>query len=60
MARQQFRKGFLQKSKKGSYIINVVRIGGQKIAIKHVPEIKLEKPTKPLVDVKKPEIKEGV
>jgi hypothetical protein len=58
--KSMFRKGFLQKSKKGSYIINVVRIGGQKIAIKHVPEIKLEKPTKPLVDVKKPEIKEGV
>lgn len=60
MARQQFRKGFLQKSKKGNYIIHVVKIGGQKIAIKHVPEVKIEKPTKPLVDVKKPEIKAGV
>jgi hypothetical protein len=52
MAKNQFRKGFTQKSKEGNYIIKTVRIGNDKVAIKFGIEIKIESPKFPIFDKK--------
>lgn len=53
---KKFKTGFLQKSKNGSYFIKVIKLGTEKVAIKLLPEIKIEKPTMPIFD-KKDEVK---
>jgi hypothetical protein len=50
--KNQFRRGFTQKSKTGNYIIKTVRIGNEKIAIKLGIEVKIEAPKFPIFDKK--------
>jgi hypothetical protein len=49
---KKFKTGFIQKSKKGNYFIKVIKLGTEKIAIRWLPEIKIEKPTLPIFDKK--------
>lgn len=47
---KKFKTGFMQKSNKGTYFIKVIKIGTEKVAIKLTPEIKIEKPSAPIID----------
>lgn len=52
MARQQFRKGFVQKSKAGSYRIYTIKVGTEKVAIKEGLPQKEEPKAKTKLEVK--------
>jgi hypothetical protein len=48
-----FRKGKTQKVKGRTCLTKVVRIGGKKFALHFYPEVVIEKPKTPILEVKK-------